>query len=299
MLICCSSGTGITNSPDAGLYFITMSDLDVKRIHQVTALIFATAIIFYIFFQVNKRSPFVEANPFAVDPYDAVGSIAIQLALLISLLSYARIIRWRDDPEQSKQRLILHGNILVLAAIFISLCSDSLAELVQPIPSFLLSTILLLELGLMFILTLVCALALWVVFRHIPTASPPSNLTPADAIDDLWSLVRVPIVRASPVLPPAIVVWVKRFNSDLIFAHIPWVNPRLHPWRFTTAIGLLVGILLVIAQLQEGLPPSLAIGLLVMGIFISVELVATLLGFAVFGGYLGLRPDLTMKKASS
>jgi hypothetical protein len=206
-----------------------MSDLDIKRIHQVTALIFATAIIFFLFFQVNKRSPFVEANPFAVDPFDAIGSIAIQLALLISLLSYARVIRLRDNLAQVNQRLILHGNILVLAAIFITLCSDALAEFVQPVPSSLLSNILLLELGLMFILTLVCALALWVVFRDIPIASPPSNLTPADSIDDLWSLVRVPIVRASPVLPPAIVEWVKRFNSDLIFAHIPWVNPRLHP----------------------------------------------------------------------
>ena len=113
------------------------------------------------------------------------------------------------------------------------------------------------ELGLMFILTLVCALALWVVFRGIPTASPPTNLTPADAIDDLWSLVRVPVKEVSSVFPPAMVEWVKRFNSDLLFARIPWVNPRLHPWRFTTAVGLLVGVLLVIAQLQEGPPPSL------------------------------------------
>ena len=41
---------------------------------------------------------------------------------------------------------------------------------------------------------------------------------------------------------------------------------------------------------QEGLPPSLKAGLLVAGIFISAELGATLLGFALFGGYLGLRP---------
>jgi hypothetical protein len=281
-----------------GLYFITMNDHSVKRIHKVTALIFLTAIIFYLFFQINKRSPFVEANPFANDPYDAVGSIAIQVALLISLLSYGRVIRWRDDPGQANQRLILHGNILVLVAIFITLCSDALAELVQPTSSTLWSNILRLELGLMFILSLVCALALWVVFRGVSTTPPPPNLTPADAIDDLWSLVRVPIGRSSSVFPPAMVEWVKRFNSDFLFAHIPWVNPRLHPWRFTAAVGLLVGVLLVIAKLQEGLPPSLAIGVLVMGISISVELVATLLGFAIFGGYLGLRPALIKKDLS-
>jgi hypothetical protein len=271
-----------------------MTDPYIKRIHQVTALILATAILFYLFFQVNKRSPFVEANPTANDPYDAVGSIAIQLAFLISLLSYARVIRWRDDPLQAKPHLILHGDILVLAAIFVTLCSDAIAVFVQPVSSSL-TNLYRIELGLMFILTLVCGLALRAVFRHIPSAATPSNLTPADAIDDLWSLVRVPVARASSIFPPAMVDWVKRFNSDLLFAHLPVINPRLHPWRFTTALGLLVGVLLMFATLQEGLPPSLGVGLLLAGIFISVELAAALLGFAVFGGYLGLRPALTKK----
>ena len=94
--------------------------------------------------------------------------------------------------------------------------------------------------------------------------------------------------KVSSLFPPAVVEWVKRFNSDRLFDRLPAVNPRLHPWRFTAALGLLVGVLLVVAQLQEGLPPSLGIGLLLAGIFISVELIATLMGFAIFGGYLGL-----------
>jgi hypothetical protein len=267
-----------------------MNGQNFKRFHRVTALILLTAIVFYLFFQVNKRSPFVDANPFAVDPYDAVGSIAIQLALLISLLSYARIIRLRDDSTQSNERLVLHGNILVLAAIFITLCSDAIAEFLQPVPPSLWRNILILELGGMFLLTLVCVMALWLVFRGGPTASPSPNLTPADAIDDLWSLVRVPVVRGAAILPPPMVEWVKRFNSDRLLTRIHWLNPRQHPWRFTGAVGLLVGILLILVQLQEGPPPSLGIELLLMGIFLSVEFVVTLLGFAIFGGYLGLRP---------
>jgi hypothetical protein len=278
---------------------MTMNENNIKRIHRVTALIFLTAMLFYLFFQVNKRSPFVEANPFANDPYDAVGSIAFQGALLISLLSYDRVLRRRDDLSRANERLILHGNLLVLVAIFITLCSDAIAEFIIPITSSVQSNILRIELVLMFILTLVCGLALWVVFKGVPTTSPPPNLTPADAIDDLWSLVRVTVVRANSVFPSAMVEWVKRLNSDLLFTHVPWVNPRLHPWRFTIAAGLLVGVLLVIAKLQEGLPPSLAIGVLVLGIFILVELVATLLGFALFGGYLGLRPTLIKKNLSA
>jgi hypothetical protein len=44
-------------------------------------------------------------------------------------------------------------------------------------------------------------------------------------------------------------------------------------------------------QEEEGLPPSLMIGLLVTGVFISAEFAATLLGYALLGGYLGLRPS--------
>ena len=142
----------------------------------------------------------------------------------------------------------------------------------------------------MFILTFTCGLALWVIFRGLQTDPPQSNLTPADAIDDLWSLVRIPVVKGEAIFSPVMVDWVKCMNSDRLFARLQWLDPREHPWRFTGAVGLLVGVVLVLAQLQEGLPPSLAIGLLVAGIFISVEFTATLLGFAIFGGYLGLRP---------
>jgi len=54
----------------------------------------------------------------------------------------------------------------------------------------------------------------------------------------------------------------------------------------------MAGVGLTLAHLQEGLPPNLPKGLLVAGIFISVEVVATLMGFAALGGYLGLRPSM-------
>ena len=275
-----------------------MNSQSIKRIHRMTALILLAAIVFFLFFQVNKRSPFVEANPFAIDPYDAVGSIAFQVALLISLLSYARVLRLRDDPSQAKERLVQHGNILVLAAIFITLCSDAIAEFVQPVTPSLWGNILIIELGGMLLFTFFCGMALWVVFKGMPTSPPQTNLTPADAIDDLWSLVRVPIVKGGAIFPPPMVEWVKRFTSDRLFARLQWLDPRKHPWRFTGAVGLLVGVLLIMAQLQEGLPPSLGIGLLVMAIFISVEFIATLVGFAIFGGYLGLRPTIKKKSES-
>lgn len=232
-----------------------------------------------------------DINPFSKDPYDAIGSFAVQGALLIGLLTYARALRLRVDATQlAKSRLIWRGNLLIVCAICITLSADTVAEIASPLPASYWGNVLQIELLAMWAFMVVCTVALVLVFRRIPLVPPPRILTPADAIDDLWALVCVPVIKMSARLPRYLVAWARRFNSDRLFAYWPWLNPRTHPWRFTCAVGLLAGVSLVIVQLQEGLPPSLATGLLVVGIYISGEFVATLLGFTLFGGYLGVRP---------
>jgi len=49
-------------------------------------LAFVASLAFWIFFQVSKSALFAPVNPFAEDPPDAVGSIAFQLAFLLSLV---------------------------------------------------------------------------------------------------------------------------------------------------------------------------------------------------------------------
>ena len=263
----------------------------LRRVHRVTALVALAGIIFYLFFHINKVEPFRDINPFGEDPYDAVGSFAIQIALLIGLLTYARVLRLRSDPSQvSKLRLILRGNVLVLFAIGISLVVDAVAVILRQLPSSYWGNVLRIELALMVLLTVVCVLAVGFGFRGMQLVLPARDLTPADGIDDLWTLVRIPVTRLGAALPHAFVEWVQRFESDRLFARVPWFNPRLHPWRFACLLGLLVRMGLTVAQLREGFPPNLLIGLAVAGIFISAEFAATLVGFAIFGGYLGLRP---------
>jgi hypothetical protein len=145
----------------------------------------------------------------------------------------------------------------------------------------------------MLLLALICVTGLTVVFRRVRTVAPPRDLTVADGIDDLWTLVRVPTTKFGAVLPHGFVEWVKRLNSDRLFAGAPWLDPRKHWWRFACVLGLAVGVALALVQLQEGPPPSLSVGLLVAGIFVFGELGWTLVGFALFGGYLGPRPPFT------
>lgn len=272
----------------------------VRRIYRVTALHAFAAIVFYLFFQVNKRGPFRDINPFGSDPYDAVGSFAVQIALLIGVLTFARALRLRDDPDQApRTRFILRGNALVLVAIVITLAADVIAMDLSPLPLSYWSGVIVVELGVMALFTLICIIALVVVSRRQPLPAPPGDLTPADAIDDLWTLVRVPVMRAGASLPAVVSAWVQKADSDWLFGRLPWVNPRSHPWRFAAALGLLAGLGLALAQRLEGPAPSLQVGLLVAAIFIAGELTATVVGFAIAGGYLGLRPSLTRGRSES
>ena len=265
----------------------------IQRLYRVTMLNTLAAIVFYLFFQVNKGGPFRDINPFGEDPYDAVGSFAVQGALLIGILTYARALRLHVDPVQAtKARLILRGNLLVLGAILVTLIADAIAEIVHPLPMPFWGKVLLVELVVMFVLVTIGAIALGLTFRSVQTVPPPHDLTPADGLDDLWTLVRIPAQKASAILPHEFLEWVLQLNSDWLFSRVQWLNPRVYPWRFAICLGLLVGVGLTLAQLQEGFPPSLKIGLIVAGIFISGEFAATLAGFAVFGGFLGLRPPL-------
>lgn len=270
-----------------------MNSTTIRRAHNVTAFIAVLAVLFSLFFQVNKGGPFGDINPFTVDPYDAVGSFAFQGALLVSLLTYARALRMRYDSAQAaKLRLVLRGDALVLAAIAITLVADAIAVILHPLPQSYWGHVLLLELVAMTLLGVGGIAALLVVARPGTAAELARDLTPADAIDDLWTLVRVPAKALGPILPRALVAWTQRFNSDRLFARVRWLNPRVHPWRFAFIAGLAAGLALAGAQLQEGLPPSLRIGLIVAAILISGELVTTVACFAILGGYLGLRPPL-------
>jgi hypothetical protein len=223
-----------------------------------------------------------------------VGSFAFQGALRVGILTYARPLRLRKDPlrQAAKGCLILRGNGFVLCTIVITLMAESVAVILHPVAPSGWGGILLAELVGMILRVAICAIVRLRFRRRVKTAPPPRDVTPADAMADLWTLVRVSVQTIRRLLPRGLVDWIERFQSDQVFAKASWIAPRLHPWRFAAAIGLLAGLGLVLAQLREGLPPSLAVGLLVTGIFFIGELFAALIGFAVFGGFLGIQPSL-------
>jgi hypothetical protein len=203
--------------------------------------------------------------------------LTVQVLFVAAALTYARALRWRYDPAQIvKARLILRGNILALASIAATSILDLIATVqrhFEPYRSHAREPLIAAAIVVIAVAAAGCAAALAVVFRHTALTQPPSNLTVADGLDDLWTLVRIPA----------------SWRLEQILDLLSWIHPRRRPWRFAFAFGVAAGLTLFFMHLQEGAPASLRIGLLIAAIFIGIELVGTLLGFAVFGGLLGLR----------
>jgi hypothetical protein len=267
-------------------------------------------VAFYVLFQLSKLQAISAVNPFANDPYDAVGSIAVQVALAVGLLTLARLVRHKTDnviPE-NRLRLILRGLLVTLTAIVLTISTDLVAVLQHPIPldRSTPAMALLAGLGLLSMLTLAAAVAFADTVRGWRAAGYASGAGEAwndagalgEVLADFWALAEAAaqwLVGWLPVLAPLwqladrLVRWVGRQWTT----RVPWLNPQTHPWRFFSLVALGAGIALALAQgIGEGLPSNPALTLKVAALFIGIEFTAALLGFLVLGGFLGLRPRL-------
>lgn len=93
-------------------------------------LTFGLAVLFMGFFQNSKHMVlFASVNPFAEDPYDAVGSFGVQLALLTALLALLRAFRPAESGQVSgsQLQLFLRAASLCCVSIAVTLGADMIA----------------------------------------------------------------------------------------------------------------------------------------------------------------------------
>jgi hypothetical protein len=140
----------------------------VKKGKLVSLSVFLLAILFFIFFDRSKHIPLLAVvNPYAVDPYDAVGSFGIQLALFTALLSLVRVFRpyTGDETIASQELLVLRGEIMTILSIAVTIGAD-IVSMIRYLPMWTPSPAgrtLAAMLGGMAVVT---ALAGWLIFRY-------------------------------------------------------------------------------------------------------------------------------------
>ena len=96
-----------------------------------SAAVLALALVFWLFFQSSKQIPFLSAvNPFADDPFDAVGSFAIQAAGVLALLSVVRAFGFLSAGDEG--RLLARTQLAAVLAVGITIASDAIGLLRHP-----------------------------------------------------------------------------------------------------------------------------------------------------------------------
>ncbi|HVU68198.1 MAG TPA: hypothetical protein VHD63_13750 [Ktedonobacteraceae bacterium] len=258
------------------------------------------AILFFCFFQFTKHDPVLAAIlPFANDPYDAVGSFGVILAVLVSLLAVLRALRRKRTTQQNI--LLARTQLTVAAAVLVTLVTDSVATL-RHIPMWINhagAAELIMLMGGMIVLALGLSLAIRFSIRDIPLA-----VTGAWKKAAVFSLVAIVLLAFYPesviqstlgelctLLVGILLLFVPL--SALPEAFIPFNttpsatgNPqprRMRPWMQWGAIvmlGLCVGSVLLLGEWSgEGGSPPFPLKIVIASIFIGASIVGLLIAY--------------------
>ncbi|HEX7542182.1 MAG TPA: hypothetical protein VF352_08630 [Anaerolineales bacterium] len=101
----------------------------MKRLRLAALFVFGLSIIFYLFFDFCKHAPALgAANPFAEDPYDAVGSFGIQVAFVSALLTLLRAFRPYPQKEATAGQvlILLRSGAVALLSVTVTLAADAI-----------------------------------------------------------------------------------------------------------------------------------------------------------------------------
>jgi hypothetical protein len=91
----------------------------MTRLQPAALLVFVLSILFYFFFDYCKHAPMLgAANPFAEDPYDAVGSFGIQLAFVSAVAMGLLLILAEAVAEGTASS---PGRMLLVVGVYVSL----------------------------------------------------------------------------------------------------------------------------------------------------------------------------------
>ena len=314
-----------------------------RSLKTMSFFVFLLTIFFLAFFDNSKNIPLLAVvNPFAEDPYDAVGSFGIQLAFFAALLSLIRAFRPYATKEipSNQQLLILRGETVTLLSIIVTLTADIVALLRYPSMwmnsfggmilvgvvggLFLLTTMVSLQLyrvvngsfsfanrswtrtilfpASIFILSiypanllesipggiftaLVGMLILFVCTWALTTAIfPQTEMEFEDVFDDFTSIYREVKSRVK------FISHLEKFaNVKLLHRLFSWLNPRNHRWNFIILIALgMGGSLMLVEALSEGTSTNTNVLILVLGVFLGLEGAGIILGYFLFGEFLGI-----------
>jgi hypothetical protein len=204
-------------------------------------------------------------------------------ALLAGMILVTALVFWtisyatRPLPLHSPLQRWIKASAFSLAGILL------LALYPEDLRQSILGEILTIVVGIIFLFGLVWALGT----AMTSSLDPPFE----DVIDDQVITYQWQKARANPSNPLLALdsMLEKLLTLSLLRSILHWLNPRRHPWNIVILLGVLMGIALLLTDLiGEGGPPQLGRLALIATIFISVEFVGVLVGYALLAKPIGL-----------
>lgn len=284
--------------------------------HKITSLlIFAFAVLFYIFFMHAKHDPALSAvNPFADDPYDAVGSFAIQAAVFLGILCLVRAFRPNPSGIESIRResFLLRAQMAATLSVAVTLVADAVAMLRHPHLWLGLPAGYRLLAWLVGMAVLAAALGLPIYSEAkkgaLLAASHEWRQTLIISFLSLCVLLLYPEsfrrgligVLGTPLVGTAILfacvwVWMTALvpipavgATGATPARVPWYARRSFQWTVVVLAGLFIGLFFVAGEASEGtgIPPARLA--LVVSAYLGLETAGVMIGYGFLGKPLGL-----------
>jgi hypothetical protein len=116
---------------------------------------------------------------------------------------------------------------------------------------------------------------------------PASRDARQDALDDLAAIYQG--LRRQAPTAGFLFDWLEEITRmPWLGALLNWINPRRHALNFALLIAFGMGVLLILAEVTGESMPDNRIILMIFAIYISMEGVGILTGFALLNSYLGI-----------
>jgi hypothetical protein len=117
---------------------------------------------------------------------------------------------------------------------------------------------------------------------------PAAEFEYEDVFDELSAIILGG--RNRPDLFAATIKWIGKLTSfPLVSGLLRWLNPRRHRWNLVLLTAMALGLAIVAAEvLAEGMPTNLGRALLVVSVYVSIGGAGVMLGYLLFGEYLGI-----------
>ncbi|MDQ2884702.1 MAG: hypothetical protein M3Y39_01295 [Chloroflexota bacterium] len=201
--------------------------------------------------------------------------------LIVGMALFTALVTWQLHYATQNRRSLFAPNVWI-RAIGSSLISLLILAFYpeswrQSVPGELLT--ILVGTALLFV-------PLWAVGTAIPSSS---GAFVEDFIDDLIATYRWLKAHIGPL-----VVFCNFFekilNWSFVHAVLDWLNPRKHIWNLIILIGIIMGMVLALAETlgEGGGPHEIGRFTMIVAIFISLECIAVLLGYVLLAKPLGL-----------